>query len=348
MSNEVEHDGLDDDDFQYLSPSERAALAVDGADADDAPGDNADVADGDSAGASAVADEAKTAGVDANLNDDAQQDAQAQTPPSSQDAPGADEQADDAGATDAAGKREASADHTGDEGDEGDEGADKGGQALPQTGAPDAALPDFAGLLVENSRARADLRRRFAAGEFDATQFEAHLDSLAEDREQIMAARIHAQVSEQVQSQTAQNEWHKTIASFMRDVRGEVNYRKETTRHADLDLFVKALANSPENAQRPMRWFLEEAHKRVMALHGVTAPAPAAAKPAAQPVAAVAARRADPSQIVQTLAQVPGAAGDIDPVSVEFADIDKLDGLAFEQALAALPEAKRERYLAMQ
>jgi len=340
MSNDVEHDGLDDNDFQYLSPSERAALAADADNADDAPGDNADVADGDSAGASAVTDEAKTAGAEANVNDDAQQDAQTQTTsPASQDASGADEQADDAGATDAAGEREA---------DAGDEGADKGEQALPQTGAPDATLPDFAGLLVENSRARADLRRRFAAGEFDATQFEAHLDRLAEDREQIMAARIHAQVSEQVQSQTAQNEWHKTIASFMRDVRGEVNYRKEAVRHADLDLFVKALANSPENAQRPMRWFLEEAHKRVMALHGVTAPASAAAKPAAQPVAAVAARRADPSQVVQTLAQVPGAAGDIDPVSVEFANIDKLDGLAFEQALAALPEAKRERYLAMQ
>ena len=48
----------------------------------------------------------------------------------------------------------------------------------------------------------------------------------------------------------------------------------------DLDLFVKALASDEANNEKPLVWFFDEAHRRVLALHGSTAtPTPAPVTP---------------------------------------------------------------------
>ncbi|GAA6119564.1 hypothetical protein Acidovoranil_16670 [Acidovorax sp. FG27] len=61
---------------------------------------------------------------------------------------------------------------------------------------------------------------------------------------------------------------------------GIVDYTKDTAKQADLDAFVRALAAAPGNESKPSRWFLEEAHKRVVALHVIptTKAAPADVK----------------------------------------------------------------------
>ncbi len=43
----------------------------------------------------------------------------------------------------------------------------------------------------------------------------------------------------------------------------------DTGKQADLDMFVKSLANDAKNGDKPAEWFLVEAHKRVKALHGL-------------------------------------------------------------------------------
>jgi len=94
---------------------------------------------------------------------------------------------------------------------------------------------------------------------------------------------------------------------------------------------VRALGAAPGNEHKPMRWFLEEGHRRVVALHGIaTTKKPADVQ-----------RKPDASAVVTNLADVPGGAGDADPVSDEFAE---LEGLAYERALAAMSEEKRDRY----
>ncbi|MDH0423492.1 hypothetical protein N7405_29345, partial [Delftia tsuruhatensis] len=86
---------------------------------------------------------------------------------------------------------------------------------------------------------------------------------------------------------------------------------------------------------KPMRWFLEEGHRRVVALHGIaTTKKPADVR-----------RKPDASAVVTNLADVPGGAGDADPVSDEFAELDKLTGLDYERALGRLSEDKRAQYL---
>lgn len=48
--------------------------------------------------------------------------------------------------------------------------------------------------------------------------------------------------------------------------------------------------------------------------------------------------------MLTNLADVPGGAGEADPVSDEFAELDKLTGLDYERALAGMSEEKRDRY----
>ena len=46
------------------------------------------------------------------------------------------------------------------------------------------------------------------------------------------------------------------------EARNPRDYRKDAAKAEDLDGFVRMLANKQENADKPMDWFLAEAHKR--------------------------------------------------------------------------------------
>ena len=143
-----------------------------------------------------------------------------------------------------------------------------------------------------------------------------------------------------MREQSAQEAWTGTINGFMDDAAkngemGMVDYRKDEAKQRDLDAMVRALAAAPGNENKPMRWFLEEGHRRVVALHGIAT----TKKPADLH------RRPDASAVVTSLADVPGGAGDADPVSDEFAELDKLEGLDYERALGRLSEDKRAQYL---
>ena len=129
---------------------------------------------------------------------------------------------------------------------------------------------------------------------------------------------------------------------------GGIDYREDTEKASDLDGFVRSLAARSEHAHQSMAWFLTEAHKRVLALHGIAIKTPAdqttdsdsAAKP---PVKSV--DRKPPLDIApKTLAMIPGGEGPGD-VDGEFADVLALEGLAYEQAIARMSLTERERFL---
>lgn len=212
-----------------------------------------------------------------------------------------------------------------------------------------ADLPeDYDAQVKANKEAVAALRKRFNDGAVEAAEYEAQLDALHDKRSELERIKTRAEISEEMAQQSRHNAWISTIHAFAADAAskpemGLVDYAKDMDKQADLDVFVKALAGIKGNENKPMRWFLEEAHKRVLALHGI---APAQSTPPAQdkkPQQAT--RKADASKVVQGLAEVPGGASDADPSSDEFADLDKLTGLDYERALSALPEDKRRRYL---
>lgn len=188
----------------------------------------------------------------------------------------------------------------------------------------------------------AALRQKFKDGEIDIDERDAGLAALAEKREGLVIQRAKAEIAQEMSQQSAQRQWESTVATFLTGAakeEGGFDYRKDDGKRADLDQFLKILADKPENADKPMDWFLQEAHKRVKALHGV---APAPKRETVEE--AVARRRAPVSAMPKNLSQVPGSDGPGD-VDGEFADIERLEGLEYEAAIAKLTPAQREKFL---
>ena len=190
-----------------------------------------------------------------------------------------------------------------------------------------------------------ELRDKFKAGDIDVDDYEAQRDTLLDQRGELNKAITKAEISQEMQQQSAQQAWQaaieRTFDAAVKPEQGGIDYRKDQAKAADLDLFVRRLAEDPANADKDMDWFLTEGHRRVKALHGMTA-APAAAAAAAAPTPPPT-RRAPVESAPKTLAMVPGADGPGD-VAGEFADVDALDGDELEAAIARMSPAQREKF----
>lgn len=224
------------------------------------------------------------------------------------------------------------------------------GAAATSTTVPtyEAKLPsDYDDQVKALATEESDLKAKFKTGEIDFDEFEVQRAELLTKREELTLARAKAEISQEMTQQTAQAQWQNTInrsmVEFAKPENGGIDYRKDAEKAADLDQFVKVLANREENADKPMDWFLTEAHKRVKALHGLATAAPKV-DPADAIKAANAARKPPVGSAPATLAQVPGGDGPGD-VAGEFADIDALEGEALEAAIAKLSPTQREKWV---
>jgi hypothetical protein len=220
----------------------------------------------------------------------------------------------------------------------------------PVATAPASATPIYQSALPDDYAAKvevlidkqSDAWQRFDAGEIDRNALQQELAVIERERQDLNTARIKAEISQEMSAQTAEQQWKETISSFMVQTAKEIDYGKDAAKQNDLDQFVKVLAANPANDDKTMEWFLNEGHKRVMALHGVAAPAP---NPKDALDQAKRLRIPNTSTMPTSLAQVPGGEGPGD-VSGEFASMDSLEGYELENAIARLTPAQRERYLA--
>lgn len=185
----------------------------------------------------------------------------------------------------------------------------------------------------------AGLAAKFKTGEIDFDEFRALSTELNNRRHELSMAKVKAEIAAEMGEQTAESTWQETIDSFMtKTLKDEqIDYRKDKPKEKDLDLFVKALAADEDNADKPMAWFLTEAHRMVRAKHGIQAP------PVVKPGKPT--RPAPVAQVPKTLAGVPGTDGPGDLGGDEFQDLDRLEGLELEEAVAKLTPAAREKYL---
>ena len=211
-------------------------------------------------------------------------------------------------------------------------------QALPRY---EAQLPsDYDDQIRALKDRDAELRQKFKDGEIDIDERDKGLADLSEQREQLLVARAKAEISQEMTQQTAQQQWQTEINKAISRAAKEdgIDYRKDQAKAADWDQFVRILAANPAHADKSMDWFLAEAHKRVMALHGV-APAPKR-----ETIEDAKAKRKPPVDAApKTLAQVPGSDGPGD-VDDQFADVAALDGWELEQAIARMTPAQREKF----
>lgn len=206
-----------------------------------------------------------------------------------------------------------------------------------------ASLPeDYDAQVKAVSDEMSALSQSFRAGEIEFEDFETRQAELLAKRDNLRDVKIKADISSEMNSQTVEQEWKDTVTTFVANVAKTegIDYSKDTEKQADLDLFVKRLAENPANGEKPMTWFLAEAHKRVKALHGVADEA----KPGNQEEKPKKQDRKPPTDAIpKTLAQVPGSDGPGD-VGDEFADLDGLEGLELEDALRKMTPAQREKY----
>jgi hypothetical protein len=228
----------------------------------------------------------------------------------------------------------------------------KSDAAPAATEADNAFTPTYQAKLPEDFEAQVTaikdqseaLAAKFKGGEMDFDQYRLEAEALAKSERALDAIALKASLSQEMSAQTAEQQWNHTVSKFMSSAAkaevGAIDYRTDTAKNKDLDLFVKSLAQDAANADKPAEWFLTEAHKRVLALHGIgLVQAPANTDPKAT-------RKPNLSSVPKTLAQVPGGDGPGDVDGNEFSDIDRLKGDDLEAAIARMTPAVRERYMA--
>ncbi len=218
----------------------------------------------------------------------------------------------------------------------------------PAPAAYRAELPaDHAEKKAAAKSRLADLNAKFKDGEIEVSDYEAQRETVDSELDALRRAEIKAEIAEEMNSQSAEAQWASAIKRQFAAAKGQgVDYAADEEKRADLDGFVRSLGANPKNADKSMDWFMSEANKRVLALHDIKpAPAPAAAAPAAPAVDPAKTRKPPVAAVTPSLSNVPGGDGPGDVGGDEFGDLDGLDGLEFEAALARLSESQRSKYL---
>lgn len=206
-------------------------------------------------------------------------------------------------------------------------------------------LPDgFTDQVKALDEREADLARKFKAGDIESEEFIAENKSIASERSKLDRIATKAEIAQEMQEQTAAQAWQRKVRALVREAKADdgIDYSKPLLAAA-LDKALKDLAAQNEHKDKSMSWFLKEAHQQVKSELGIGKKDDV--KPADKPAENSRARKPDVSKLPASLANVPGSDGPGD-VGGEYADIDKLEGIAYEQALARMTPAQRERYLA--
>lgn len=303
-------EGEDDDDGSDDTGADKGAEGDDGAGADDGNDDDAGADGGDGAD-QAAADAAAAAAAEAEAAAKLAADEAAKIA------------AGDAGAA-AAGDDQAGADASND--------ADEKRPAWVDA-------EDLSGKKSELKQQLANLAKTFDAGDLTAEEYQARREEIEDEREELLTREIMVKTEKNI----AINAWKSEVASFVKD---KPQYQPGGMLHKVLDTKVRELQVVAVNPLSPK--LLAKAHAEIQAALGLPigkteTPTP---KPAPTTPPAPAARRPAPPP---TLAQIP--ATDITDADdgAEFTHLDQLlerDSVRFEQELARLSPADRDRYLA--
>jgi hypothetical protein len=194
--------------------------------------------------------------------------------------------------------------------------------ALPHYKAPENA----AARLAEIEAQKDALAAKFDDGELTAAEMRAQLKPLEDQRDDIRAQQLKAELS--ADSQIAA--WRNAVVPTFLAAHPE--YKPGSIRFNALDAEVRALQASGNDQFDPA--ILAKAHERIIAELGA-APGSTTPAPAAKPN----------RNLPPTIHNLPAA--DIETTeNGQFAALDRLTGEAFEAALSRMSEADQAAYLA--
>jgi len=204
-----------------------------------------------------------------------------------------------------------------------------------------------------------DAEGKFKAGDLELDGLLAESRKIEGERRALNEAKLKHDISVEQSTQADVQSWQFEISRFMHRVKqaDSVDYKANRTLNAALDQAVKDLGNAKDkdgkllHADKPGRWFLREAHKQVMKDIGREKPAAdsedAGAKAGdkvAKEKEAAAGRKTDPKKLPKTLARVPAADADDAGGDPEFANLEGLEGLDLEDAVARMSPAQQDKW----
>ncbi len=261
-------------------------------------------------------------------------------------------ESDDDGAADAAAAAAATAAATA-EADDADAGAEI---EVPYR----AVLPaDYTAQLDTAKGQLKELKEKFRAGEIEIDEYEDKRDAVDAQLRELETMRVKAEMSVEMSRQAATNAWNREVRDFMAEEANAL-YKGEVAGTA-FDSIVKGLISEtaiekhPERAQWSGRKILIEAD-RIFRSELQIAPAkkqddqpnPAAAEtPEQKARKAVEARRQANDKRLKTLSNLPAADQDATGAGEgegEFAYLDNLQGIAFENELARMERQDRAKF----
>lgn len=206
-------------------------------------------------------------------------------------------------------------------------------QPAPILVAPPAE--DAEAKLNEIASKKDAILEQFDNGDITAREYQKELDALAKQERQIERMQDRAELAASMEQQRLQNDWISTCNAF---VDSNPIYKDNPRLYKALDAEVRELASKPESANWSGQKFLDEAHKNLAQAFNL--PASKATTPKTP--------QTTRKDLPPNLAKVP-AANLEDTSGGRFAVLDRMantDPLGYEEALARMPAAERDAYLA--
>lgn len=254
---------------------------------------------------------------------------------------------DDAGSDDSTGDDDQSAIAAADAGDsnQGDDGKSAVADDDRQQPAAEfqqefrAQIPEgLADKITALDTRTTELLQKFKDGEIELPEFMAQKSEIDGERLQLTLAQKQAEWAQSQNEDARAQRWKWEQERFFGQDKAGIY--KDPIMLAALDASVKQLAADKTHASKPASFFLEEADRQIRQRFNIAGSAKAddKAKDAKQR------REPDVSKLPKTLANLP-AADIAETGSDEFAYLDKLDGIALEQALRKLTPEQEARYL---
>lgn len=205
------------------------------------------------------------------------------------------------------------------------------------------APEDAEAKLKEIKDSKAALRQKYDDGDITFAEFQEQNEAFDEQRLEIRLAVETAQTAQKMEMQRQQNQWSADCDAFMAQYKDIYTGEANAAVFADLDAAIKTIAVMPSSATKTGPQILDMAHRAVMAARGTPVVAEAKAEPKPAP------RKEIPKPTLPPdLGGMPAATGN-DPGEGKWASLDRLQDSnpeAYEAALAKLPEAERDAYLA--
>lgn len=202
-----------------------------------------------------------------------------------------------------------------------------------------AALPDgLAEKITDLDSRTTELLEKFKAGDIELPDFMAQKSEIDNERLQLTLAQKQAEWAQSQNEDARAQRWKWEQERFFAQEKAGIY--KDPIVLAALDASVKQLATDQKYASNPASFFLEEADRQVRQRFNMGGTPAADAGGKQKPVA----NQPDLSNIPKTLSTLP-AAEIAETGSDEFAYLDKLDGIALEQALRKMTPEQEARYL---